>query len=155
MLYFLIQKLYFLSKVILFERKLYSTYHPIIVLKRLLLAFLLTLICTSEAPFHSIKDGLKALFGIALYPLNRSVLVELGAMSALFSLVVILHSSRFTRSTVLCWSSPASCPHFSPSSSFCIRHNLPAQPPMLVKLGVVPALFSLIVIMHSKSFSVI
>ncbi|KAG1331818.1 U-box domain-containing protein 1 [Cocos nucifera] len=41
-----------------------------------------------STPGRSIKDALKALFGIALYPLNRPALVDLGAVPALFSLVV-------------------------------------------------------------------
>ncbi|THU54552.1 hypothetical protein C4D60_Mb10t26300 [Musa balbisiana] len=36
----------------------------------------------------SIKDGLMALLGLALYPLNHTTLVELGAMPPLFVLVV-------------------------------------------------------------------
>ncbi|XP_060671054.1 U-box domain-containing protein 38-like [Ziziphus jujuba] len=36
----------------------------------------------------SIKDALNALFRIALYPLNRSLLIKLGAVPPLFSLVV-------------------------------------------------------------------
>nr|CAD1834766.1 unnamed protein product [Ananas comosus var. bracteatus] len=117
------------AKIVLYSLLAVEAYRPIIILKRPLLAFLLALIRTSGAPTRSIKDGLTALFGVALCPLNRSVLVELGAMLALFSLVVILHSSRFTRSTVPYWPSSASCPHFSPLSLFCIRRALPAQPP--------------------------
>uniref|UniRef100_A0A803NSL3 Uncharacterized protein n=1 Tax=Cannabis sativa TaxID=3483 RepID=A0A803NSL3_CANSA len=39
-------------------------------------------------PPRSVKDALKALFGIALYPLNRGSMIELGAVPALFSLVL-------------------------------------------------------------------
>lgn len=34
------------------------------------------------------KDALKALFGIALYPLNRKTVIELGGVGTLFSLVM-------------------------------------------------------------------
>nr|XP_048330782.1 U-box domain-containing protein 38-like [Ziziphus jujuba var. spinosa] len=49
---------------------------------------LIDIIKTPNSPTRSIKDALNALFRIALYPLNRSLLIKLGAVPPLFSLVV-------------------------------------------------------------------
>nr|DAD31769.1 TPA_asm: hypothetical protein HUJ06_010620 [Nelumbo nucifera] len=49
---------------------------------------LVDIIQNSNSPARSMKDALKALFGISLYPLNRATMVELGAVPALFLLVV-------------------------------------------------------------------
>ncbi|XP_010276675.1 PREDICTED: U-box domain-containing protein 11 [Nelumbo nucifera] len=63
-------------------------YRPIIGAKRDIIFALVDIIRNSNSPARSIKDALKALFGISLYPLNRATMVELGAVPALFSLVV-------------------------------------------------------------------
>ncbi|XP_057978199.1 U-box domain-containing protein 11 [Malania oleifera] len=63
-------------------------YRPIIGSKRDILYALIDVIKSPKSPARSIKDVLKALFGIALYPLNRATVIELGAVPALFSLVV-------------------------------------------------------------------
>ncbi|XVF00228.1 hypothetical protein REPUB_Repub03eG0267100 [Reevesia pubescens] len=65
-----------------------ESYRPIIGSKRDILYSLLSIITAAKAPPRSIKDALKALFGIALYQLNRSSLVDLGAVPALVSLIV-------------------------------------------------------------------
>lgn len=44
--------------------------------------------CHASSPPRTIKDALKALFGIALYPPNRSTMVHLGVVPALFALVL-------------------------------------------------------------------
>lgn len=41
-----------------------------------------------NSPPRSVKDALKALFGIALFPLNRHQIIELGGAQPLFSLIV-------------------------------------------------------------------
>ena len=63
-------------------------YRPIIGAKRDIVYALVDIIRTPHAPPRSIKDALKALFGISLYPLNRASMVGLGAVAALFSLAV-------------------------------------------------------------------
>lgn len=49
---------------------------------------LIDLVGFRESPSRSMKDGLKALFGLALYPLNRALMVEFGVVDALFGVVV-------------------------------------------------------------------
>ncbi|XP_074574891.1 U-box domain-containing protein 16-like [Curcuma longa] len=64
-------------------------YRPIIGSKRPLVSALLDLFRRpGGAATRSIKDALKAIFLLALYPLNRATLVELGAVPPLFALVV-------------------------------------------------------------------
>lgn len=41
-----------------------------------------------DSPVRSIKDGLKALFGLSLCPLNRPLMVEFGIIGAIIGLVV-------------------------------------------------------------------
>ncbi|KAE8666568.1 aspartyl protease family protein [Hibiscus syriacus] len=65
-----------------------ESYRPIIGSKRDILYSLLSIITANNAPPRSIKDALKALFGIALYPLNRASLLGLGAVPALVALIV-------------------------------------------------------------------
>ncbi|THU55341.1 hypothetical protein C4D60_Mb11t05550 [Musa balbisiana] len=65
-----------------------EAYRSIIGSKKPLIAALVDLLGAPGAPTRSIKDALKALFGLALYPLNRTALVELGAVPPLFALVV-------------------------------------------------------------------
>nr|GLL24891.1 protein spotted leaf 11 [Ipomoea trifida] len=62
-------------------------YRPIIGHKRDIVFGLIDIARNPNSASRSIKDALKALFGIALYPLNRSQIIELGAVPALFSLV--------------------------------------------------------------------
>ncbi|XP_042415213.1 protein spotted leaf 11-like [Zingiber officinale] len=64
-------------------------YRPIIGSKRSVIAALLDLFRgLGVTPTRSIKDALKAIFLLALYPLNRATLVEMGAVPPLFALVV-------------------------------------------------------------------
>ncbi|XP_028799016.1 U-box domain-containing protein 4 isoform X2 [Neltuma alba] len=63
-------------------------YRPIIGSKRDIVYALVDIIKSLNSPSRSIKDALKALFGISLYPLNRSTMIHLGAVAPLFSLVV-------------------------------------------------------------------
>lgn len=63
-------------------------YRPIIGAKPHILSSLIELARNPNSTPRSIKDALKALFGVALYPLNRPRLVELGVVPVLFSIVV-------------------------------------------------------------------
>lgn len=63
-------------------------YRPIVGSKRDIIYSLVDILKTPNSPPRSVKDSLKALFGISLYPLNRPSVVDLGAVPALFSLVV-------------------------------------------------------------------
>ncbi|KAL6010108.1 hypothetical protein ACLOJK_000539 [Asimina triloba] len=63
-------------------------YRPIIGSKPCILTPLIDLIRSSSSPLRSVKDGLKALFHVALYPLNRPRLIELGIVIPLFSIVL-------------------------------------------------------------------
>ncbi|WCJ39130.1 ARM repeat superfamily protein [Euphorbia peplus] len=65
-----------------------DSYRSIIGSKRDIVYSLIEIIKTSNSPPRSVKDSLKALFGIALYPLNRATMVDLGVVPALFSLVL-------------------------------------------------------------------
>lgn len=64
-----------------------ESYRPIIGSKRPILSSLISLL-RAPVSTRARKDALKAVFGVALYPLNRPTLVELGVVSALFSLIV-------------------------------------------------------------------
>ncbi|KAI4332967.1 hypothetical protein L6164_017831 [Bauhinia variegata] len=63
-------------------------YRPIIGSKRDIVYALVDIIKSHKSPPRSIKDSLKALFGIALYPLNRSTMINLGAIPPLFSMIL-------------------------------------------------------------------
>ncbi|KAH7863173.1 hypothetical protein Vadar_014234 [Vaccinium darrowii] len=63
-------------------------YRPIIGSKRDIIYALIEIIKNPASHPRSIKDSLKALFGISLYPLNRCTVIELGAVPCLFTLVV-------------------------------------------------------------------
>ncbi|OVA18513.1 Armadillo [Macleaya cordata] len=63
-------------------------YRPIIGAKRDIVFALIDIIKNPNSPPRSIKDALKALFGISLYPLNRATMIDLGVVPALFALVV-------------------------------------------------------------------
>ncbi|KAI4323563.1 hypothetical protein L6164_023158 [Bauhinia variegata] len=65
-----------------------DNYRPIIGSKRDIVYALVDIIKSHKSPPRSIKDALKALFGIALYPLNRSTMIHLGAVPPLFSLIL-------------------------------------------------------------------
>lgn len=65
-----------------------DSFRPIIGHKRDIIFGLVEIVKNQGSAARSIKDALRALFGIALYPLNRAQMVELGAVQALFSLVV-------------------------------------------------------------------
>ncbi|GLT88606.1 hypothetical protein SLE2022_066230 [Rubroshorea leprosula] len=65
-----------------------ESYRPIIGSKRDIIYSLVRIITDSKSSPESIKDALKALFGVALYPLNRATLIDLGAIPALISLIV-------------------------------------------------------------------
>ncbi|KAL7120385.1 hypothetical protein ACP275_02G119300 [Erythranthe tilingii] len=65
-----------------------ESFRPIIGHKRDIIFGLLEIVRSPSSAARSIKDALRALFGVALYPLNRAQMVELGAVQALFSLVV-------------------------------------------------------------------
>jgi hypothetical protein len=65
-----------------------DSYRSIIGAKRDIAYSLIEIIKRPNSPPRSIKDALKALFGIALFPLNRAGLIDLGAAGALFSLVL-------------------------------------------------------------------
>ncbi|XP_059652013.1 U-box domain-containing protein 11 [Cornus florida] len=72
----------------LFSLLTVDEYRPIIGSKRDIVYALIDIIRSPNSLPRSIKDALKALFGIALYALNRATIIELGAVPALFSLVV-------------------------------------------------------------------
>ncbi|KAF5469842.1 hypothetical protein F2P56_010401 [Juglans regia] len=63
-------------------------YRPIIGSKRDIIYSLIDVIKQSRSAVRSVKDALKALFGISLYPLNRKTVVDLGGVGPLFSLVL-------------------------------------------------------------------
>ncbi|KAK8647325.1 hypothetical protein V6N13_121069 [Hibiscus sabdariffa] len=65
-----------------------ESYRPIVGSKHDILFSLLSIIAANNAPPRSINEALKALFGIALYPLNRKSLVSLGAVRALVTLIL-------------------------------------------------------------------
>ncbi|KAK8643250.1 hypothetical protein V6N13_012554 [Hibiscus sabdariffa] len=65
-----------------------ESYRPLIGSKHDILYSLLSIIAANNAPPRSINEALKALFGIALYPLNRASLVRLGAVRALVTLIL-------------------------------------------------------------------
>ncbi|KAM0954148.1 putative armadillo-like helical protein [Dioscorea sansibarensis] len=65
-----------------------ESFRPIIGSKRSIVSALMELVRSSKSRTRSIKDALKALFGISLYPMNRAMMVEIGAVAVLFSLVV-------------------------------------------------------------------
>ncbi|KAF9613594.1 hypothetical protein IFM89_009264 [Coptis chinensis] len=72
----------------LYSLLLVDSYRPIIGAKRDIVYALIEIIkCQNSVP-RTIKDGLKALFGVALYPLNRANMIDLGIVGPLFSLVV-------------------------------------------------------------------
>lgn len=65
-----------------------ESFRPIIGHKRDIIFGLVEIVRGPASASRSIKDALRALFGVALYPLNRAQMVDLGAVQALLSLVV-------------------------------------------------------------------
>ncbi|XP_027356573.1 U-box domain-containing protein 11 [Abrus precatorius] len=64
-------------------------YRPVVGAKREIVYALIDILrCHASSPPRTIKDALKALFAVALHPLNRGTMVHLGVVPALFSLVV-------------------------------------------------------------------
>lgn len=63
-------------------------YRPIIGSKRDIIYSLIDIIKRAGSAVRSIKDALKALFGISLYPLNRKTVIDLGGVGPLFSLIL-------------------------------------------------------------------
>ncbi|KAF5446009.1 hypothetical protein F2P56_031674 [Juglans regia] len=63
-------------------------YRPIIGSKRDIIYSLIDIIKHSGSSVRSVKDALKALFGISLYPLNRKTVIDLGGVGPLFSLIL-------------------------------------------------------------------
>ncbi|KAA8537335.1 hypothetical protein F0562_026978 [Nyssa sinensis] len=72
----------------LYSLLIVDDYRPIIGSKRDIVYALIDILRNPKSLPRSIKDALKALFGIAQYPLNRATMIDLGAVPALFSLVV-------------------------------------------------------------------
>ncbi|KAG5049200.1 hypothetical protein AAZX31_04G125900 [Glycine max] len=64
-----------------------SEFRPIITSKPDIIRALVGIISHSDSPTRSIKDALKACFGVALHPPSRIVLIRLGTVPALFALV--------------------------------------------------------------------
>ncbi|XP_060218311.1 U-box domain-containing protein 11 [Lycium barbarum] len=71
----------------IFSLLTFESYRPIIGHKRDILFGLIDIIKNPSSDSRTVKDALKALFGIALYPLNRAQIIELGAVNPLFSLL--------------------------------------------------------------------
>ncbi|WVZ03926.1 hypothetical protein V8G54_024732 [Vigna mungo] len=66
-----------------------DAYRPVVGSKREIVYSLVDILrCHASSPPRTIKDALKALFAIALHPLNRATMINLGVVPALFSLVV-------------------------------------------------------------------
>ncbi|XP_076939999.1 U-box domain-containing protein 4-like [Bidens hawaiensis] len=65
-----------------------DSYRPIIGSKRDILYALIDIIRNPNSHPRTVKDALKALFGVSLYSLNRATVIELGAVPVLFKLVV-------------------------------------------------------------------
>lgn len=71
----------------LYSLLMIESFRPIIGHKRDILFGLVDMVKRPDSASRSIKDGLKALFGLCLYPLNRASLIGLGLVPVLFSLV--------------------------------------------------------------------
>ncbi|KAF8022205.1 hypothetical protein BT93_G2369 [Corymbia citriodora subsp. variegata] len=65
-----------------------DSYRPIIGAKRDIIYALIDIVKSPKSPPRSIKDALKALFGAALYALNRSTMIQLGIVPPLFGLIL-------------------------------------------------------------------
>ncbi|KAG9150325.1 hypothetical protein Leryth_025146 [Lithospermum erythrorhizon] len=71
----------------IFNLLMVEAYRPIIGQKRDILYALIGIVKCPGSTSRTIQDAVKALFGIALYPVNRAQVIELGAVGPLFSLV--------------------------------------------------------------------
>lgn len=71
----------------LYSLLMVESYRPIIGHKRDILFGLVDMVKRPDSASRSIKDGLKALFGLCLHPPNRAPLIGLGLVPVLFSLV--------------------------------------------------------------------
>lgn len=76
------------GEVFTYAGEIISAYRPFVGAKRPLLAALVTLIRGNGRGTHTTKDAVQALFGVALYLLNRAALVKLGAVRAFFAIVM-------------------------------------------------------------------
>ncbi|GFY92381.1 ARM repeat superfamily protein [Actinidia rufa] len=70
------------TAAVLFSLLTVDNYRPIIGSKRDIVYALIDIVRNPNSLPRSIKDSLKALFGISLYPLNRATMIELGAVPA-------------------------------------------------------------------------
>ncbi|PKA53713.1 U-box domain-containing protein 4 [Apostasia shenzhenica] len=61
---------------------------PIIGSNKPLLSALISVVRSPASAVRTVKDAIKALFGVALYPPNRPAMVQLGAVPALFSIAM-------------------------------------------------------------------
>lgn len=76
------------SAATLFSLLTVEDFRPIIGSKRDIIYALINALKTPNTPTRSVKDSLKALFGISLYPLNRAAVIELDGVPVLFSIVL-------------------------------------------------------------------
>lgn len=76
------------TSALLFSLLMEDEYRPIIGSKRDIIYALVDLIRNGRSHPRSVKDALKALFGICLWKGNRGSVIELGAVPVLFSLVM-------------------------------------------------------------------
>lgn len=76
------------TSALLFSLLAEEQYRPIIGSKRDIIYALIDLIRNGRSHPRSVKDALKALFGICLWKGNRRSVIELGAVPVLFSLVM-------------------------------------------------------------------
>lgn len=65
-----------------------DAYRPIIGSKKPLIAALVALISAQDSGTRTVKDALKALYGVGIHPVNRTAMVEAGVVPALFSLAM-------------------------------------------------------------------
>lgn len=72
----------------LFSLLVVDSYRPVIGSKRDIVFALVDIVRTPRSNPRSVKDAMKALFGITLCPSNRPTVIGLGAAASLFSLVV-------------------------------------------------------------------
>lgn len=76
------------TSALLFSLLMEDEYRPIIGSKRDIIYALVDLIRNGRSHPRSVKDALKALFGISLWKGNRATVIELGAVPVLFSLLL-------------------------------------------------------------------
>ncbi|KAK4794563.1 hypothetical protein SAY86_012557 [Trapa natans] len=76
------------SAAALYSLLIVDSYRHTIGAKRDIVYALIDIIRSPSSPPRSIKDALRALFGVSLYPLNRSTMIHLGAAGPLFGLIL-------------------------------------------------------------------